>query len=179
MAKAVNRYWQKVEACWGTWVQTFNATSILHYGKSQQLLSGSIHRFWIPLLLEEFRMEVTTAWITGTTCPSTRKWRSFLVSWKRESIFLGIATNLIMSNEESAITLMNKGYISFRKGGDNVLASSSKCFSFQPDTLQSCLSLPWAACASSTHFPVGILEWHKWWWLHCSTGGVQEDKEDN
>lgn len=124
-------------------------------------------------------MEVTTAWITGTSCPSTRKWRSFLESWKWENVFLEIATNLIMSNEESAITLMNKGYISLRKGGDNVLASSSKCFSFQPDTLQSCLGSAWADCASSTHFPVGILARCKWWWLCCSAGGVQDDKEDN
>lgn len=84
-----------------------------------------------------------------------------------------------LSSEESAITLINKGYISLRKGGDNVLASSSKCFSFQSDTLQSCLGSAWADCASSTHFPVGILTWYKGWWLHCSTGGAQEDREDN
>lgn len=82
------------------------------------------------------------------------------------------------SSKESAINLMNKGCISLRKGGDNVLASSSKRFPFQPDTLQSCLDSAWADCPSSRLFLVGILTWCKWWWTHCLTAGIQEDKED-
>lgn len=39
----------------------------------------------------------------------------------------------------SQYNLMNKGCIPLMKGGDNILATSSKCFPFQPDTLLSCL----------------------------------------
>lgn len=73
VARAVNRYSEKVEAFWGTWIQIYCANNTLHHGKSQQAPSGSIHRFQIPLQLQGFMLEVTNVWITGVRCPSTRK----------------------------------------------------------------------------------------------------------
>lgn len=76
VARAVNRYWEKVEAFWGTWIQTYSANSTFHHGKSQQSPSVSIHRFQIPLQLQGFMLEVTNVWITGvrwTEFPSELK----------------------------------------------------------------------------------------------------------
>lgn len=152
MAKAVNRYWEKAEASWGTWVQTFSAKSLYTMEKVSSYFLDLFTGFWFHFCYKSsgWRWQLHESLgqhihLQGNDGVSS--WAGSERKYFWELLHIWSST----SNEESATTLINKGYISLRKGGDNVLARSSKCFSFQPNTLQSCLGSAWADCASSLH----------------------------